>query len=547
MPMGVIKIRHQGPVNANYVHQFPLNYVEDEFFQEDRFPSGEDYNSDPEESNFSDPGCEYALVNDQIFTIPYELYELANLKDILCLETWNFCFTEEERFHLAAYLPDMDQETFELTIVELFRGDNLYFGSPLEILFHRLKGGFYSLQVTRLREGLRFLHERGHYHSLRSYHESMGQKFVEMRRAWRNSRPNSSVEERVQILKEKRNQNPVFLVDLNAFPHDGEHPSKVRGLPRKKAFINDEERVAHVPPMDLNKLNSWRKAKGVLKVKPPKVSSTPKEIAPSLHSETREPYRRPPKGVLKVKPKPTALVESLRAKIALGDRTSDSVFCSKLSPHSAPQSVGDGSIYSGSPMPKMNSLSICSRPSDNAKSFSRKTKMDKDMRMSSSNSSCLEDSFGVLKTGVLRPTSSRFYQSARDNDRRKLMPLPTGVPESVLRNSITTIAYPMLPMSPDRSEYVRRDERDGEGVEKGCRFPITYKRKKPHGKLSTLRNQIKPSMVTGIAPAAADGTIFDQLEKTKSIRIRVKGWNDYKERMLDGQHYGSPSMYLKDS
>ncbi|KAK8956514.1 hypothetical protein KSP39_PZI000034 [Platanthera zijinensis] len=546
--MGVVKIRHRGPVKDNYAHQFPLNYIEDELAREDRFPSGEDHNNDPDESNFSDSGCEYALVNDHILSIPFELYELANLKDILCLETWNFCLTEEERFHLAAYLPDMDQETFELTIIELLRGDNLYFGSPLEILFHRLKGGFYSLQVTRHREGLRFLHERRHYHSLRSYHNSLGQKFVEMRRVWHNSRPNTSVEERVQILKEKRNQNLVYLVDLNAFPHDAEHPSKVMGIPRKTAFINDEERVNHGPPMDLKNLNSRRKAKGVLKLKTPEASSTLKKIDPSLHSEIREPYRRPPKGVLKVKPKSATVVESLRAKIVLRDRTSDSIFCSKLSPHSAPQSAGDGSIYRGSPMPKRNSLSICSRPSDNAPSISGKMSMDKGMRKSSSDSICFEDSFGGWKMGVLRPTSSKIYPSALNNAQRKPMPLGVGVPKSVVRNSITTIAYPKLPMSPDHSEYLRRDELDGEaGVEEGCRFPITYKRKKPHTKLNTLRNQKQPPMVSGIAPAAADGTIFNQVEKTKTIRIRVKGWNDYRERILDGQHYGSPSMYLKDS
>ncbi|KAJ1396628.1 Nuclear factor related to kappa-B-binding protein [Sesbania bispinosa] len=54
------------------------------------------------------------------------------LEDILSVNVWNECLSEEDQFELAKYLPDMDQETFVLTLKELFTGCNLHFGSPMK-------------------------------------------------------------------------------------------------------------------------------------------------------------------------------------------------------------------------------------------------------------------------------------------------------------------------------------------------------------------------------------------------------------------------------
>ncbi|KAJ6675105.1 DNA-BINDING PROTEIN-LIKE [Salix viminalis] len=66
---------------------------------------------------------------------------------------------EEERFHLSAYLPDMDQEMFCLTMKELFDGSEIYFGNPLDEFFKKLKAGFYPPKVACFREGLQFFTE----------------------------------------------------------------------------------------------------------------------------------------------------------------------------------------------------------------------------------------------------------------------------------------------------------------------------------------------------------------------------------------------------
>lgn len=70
---------------------------------------GADSGDDSDEYGLAKFDCELGMVEGQMCNIPYELYDLPDLRDILSLETWNTCLIEEERFQLAAYLPDMDQ------------------------------------------------------------------------------------------------------------------------------------------------------------------------------------------------------------------------------------------------------------------------------------------------------------------------------------------------------------------------------------------------------------------------------------------------------
>ncbi|KAG0466273.1 hypothetical protein HPP92_017853 [Vanilla planifolia] len=340
--MGIFKFRHQGPANDPDVQLCPLVTL-DELVQEQRFPTAKNHINEADDLEILDGDGELALLDDQICSVPYELYELENLKEILSVEAWNLYLTEEERLHLTAFLPDMDHETFKFTILELLNGGNLYFGSPLEMFFHRLKGGFYSLRVAHYREGLKLLQEKRFCHSLMSYHESMAKKFVEMRKAWSNCQPSASVEERVRIWNNTNNRKPVLLVDLNAFPTDEEISSKsdkkVMGrLPQKKLKLMNEEVSLHALAMDWSTTASNRtKAKGVLKVKPCEASSMSKQVVQSLPSESKEPLRRPPKGVLKIKPKAslTSVVESPMAFPVHHDQCSASIFGvhpSKLSP-----------------------------------------------------------------------------------------------------------------------------------------------------------------------------------------------------------------------
>ncbi|XXG80243.1 hypothetical protein AAC387_Pa09g1159 [Persea americana] len=250
----------------------------------------EDSDDDSAVLKLASAGCELAMVEDQFCSIPYELYDLPNLKEILSLETWNSCLTEEERFSLSAFLPDMDQHTFWLTMKELLSGKNMFFGSPLTVFFEMMKGGFYPPNVTCLREGLQFLQKRTYYHSLRLYHENMNRTFSDMRKAWSKCRSRIGVEERVHIWNNSKNHRAMTVVDLNAFPEDEDLSEKST----VRASMDPVPKTVKYPPViALAPLKT--NGKGVLKVKPKPAS---------LYSNQTGMVCRPtPKGVLKVVPR----------------------------------------------------------------------------------------------------------------------------------------------------------------------------------------------------------------------------------------------------
>lgn len=159
-------------------------------------------------SELGEVGAEYCQVGNQNFLVPLELYDLPDLSSILSLDSWNNCLTEDERFSLAEYLPDMDQETYSQTIRELLSGSNFHFGSPLSELYSRLKGGLCEPKVDLHRRCLTFFQRSEHYHQLQKYQNSMVDSLVRMRNAWENY-AGYGIEERLRLLNILRSQRPM--------------------------------------------------------------------------------------------------------------------------------------------------------------------------------------------------------------------------------------------------------------------------------------------------------------------------------------------------
>eukprot|EP00250_Pteridium_aquilinum_P014940 c22293_g1_i1 orf=686-3412(+) len=128
--------------------------------------------------------------------LPEELFALSHLGEVLSLQTWNNCLTEEERQSLCAYLPDMDRESYTNTLKGLFSGQNMHFGSPLEDLWQSLKEGSCDPEVVQARQTLMVLQRKDYHHGLRQYHNGMVNSLVEMRELWASD-PEANLEERL--------------------------------------------------------------------------------------------------------------------------------------------------------------------------------------------------------------------------------------------------------------------------------------------------------------------------------------------------------------
>ncbi|XP_020264239.1 uncharacterized protein LOC109840130 [Asparagus officinalis] len=529
--MGIVKIRHQGALNKS----------RGRLVQEERLLIKGEIDDDVDDSDPAEVGCELVIVGDQTCNIPYDLYDLTSLKDVLSLETWNSCLTEEERFYLSAYLPDMDQETFSLTLKELLNGDNLLFGSPLENFFCSLQGGFYSFQVAPIREGLRFLQKREHCHSLRLYHESMNEKFEDMRKAWSNCLPSTTIEERVRIWNNRKIQKPVLLVDLNAIPTD-EETLKAEEFPllKKTKYMGDGLNL-HTHAIDLNSvaMNTKPKGKGVLRIRAMETNSTSNQRIRNLPSASRETCKRVPKGVLKIKPKADPFGPNQIANSLSGiheNKISPPVSASNWNEET--DSDEDTNRVSEQPEPsndwgKEEFLKMGIGSVNDSHGYPRRVKAMLSNR--------LQDASSLQQSRVLCASSSNsdIFCSRK--------PTPTVSGENARMSSFQRYS--------EHSENKHKDQTDGKlsttsdstvvsGVEREIIFPITYKRKKPFREFNPTQSLKQPAVVANLESIVSNNDEGNLIGKAKTVKIKLKGWNNHKAQnkqgFLNRLQHGSP-------
>ncbi|PKI65934.1 hypothetical protein CRG98_013672 [Punica granatum] len=149
--------------NENFAFHQPEFDEDDDFDEVDSGARSDDFDL----LELGETGAEFCQVGSSTCSVPFELYDLPNLEDVLSINVRSECLTKEERLGLAKILPDMDQETYMSTMMELFKGCNFHFGSPLKKLFDMLKGGLCEPRVAFYREGRNSFDKREHYHFLK--------------------------------------------------------------------------------------------------------------------------------------------------------------------------------------------------------------------------------------------------------------------------------------------------------------------------------------------------------------------------------------------
>ncbi|KAG6631610.1 uncharacterized protein LOC122291298 [Carya illinoinensis] len=188
---------------------------DDEFDDADSGAGSDDFDL----LELGETGAEFCQVGNQTCSIPLELYDLPGLEDILSVDVWNELLTDEERLSLTKFLPDMDQETYMITLKEIFTGCNLHFGSPIKKLFDTLKGGLCEPRVALYREGLNFFQKRQHYHLLRNYQNNIISNLCQIRDAWLNCR-GYSIEERLRVLNIMKSEKSLMYEKMEDFESD---------------------------------------------------------------------------------------------------------------------------------------------------------------------------------------------------------------------------------------------------------------------------------------------------------------------------------------
>ncbi|KRX03897.1 hypothetical protein PPERSA_04775 [Pseudocohnilembus persalinus] len=80
---------------------------------------------------------------DEKIQIPKEILELENMQDLFDSEILKQCLNKEEISHLNKFLPEQDSSKEE-TLEKLLKGDDFFFGNPLQNFLENLKKGYFT-------------------------------------------------------------------------------------------------------------------------------------------------------------------------------------------------------------------------------------------------------------------------------------------------------------------------------------------------------------------------------------------------------------------
>ncbi|KAK1428769.1 hypothetical protein QVD17_17609 [Tagetes erecta] len=244
-------------------------------------------------------GEEFCQIGDQTCSIPFELYDLPGLEDVLSMDVWNDVLTEDERLNLTKYLPDMDQEYFMRTLKDLFTGSNFHFGVPMSKLFNMLKGGLCEPRVSLYRQGLGFFQKHHHYHVIRKHQNTMVNNLVQIRDAWSKCR-GYSIEEKLRVLNIMRSQKSLMYENTEDLETDSSEES-ADGLWNNKKIKEHKQKwvqgqgqgQAHYSgyrssqTLALEPKSFGKQSKGNLKVSGSKMFTTKEQISPYSSLEVK--------------------------------------------------------------------------------------------------------------------------------------------------------------------------------------------------------------------------------------------------------------------
>ncbi|KAJ0622099.1 putative nuclear factor related to kappa-B-binding protein [Helianthus annuus] len=169
-------------------------------------------------------GEEFCQIGDQTCSVPFELYDLPGLEDVLSMDVWNDLLTDDERLNLTKYLPDMDQEHFMRTVKDLFTGSNFHFGVPMTKFYNMLKGGLCEPRVSIYRQGVGFIQKHRHYHVIRKHQNTMVNKLVQARDVWSKCR-GYSIDEKIRVLHIMKSQKSLMNENTEELETDSSEES----------------------------------------------------------------------------------------------------------------------------------------------------------------------------------------------------------------------------------------------------------------------------------------------------------------------------------
>ncbi|XP_064997453.1 uncharacterized protein LOC135632697 [Musa acuminata AAA Group] len=117
-----------------------------------------------------------------VVSVPYEIFDLDNLSEVLTYEVWATCLSEPERKLLSQFLPS--ETDTEHVVHSLLKGENHHFGNPyLKWSSSLCAGNLHPDNVLHLEKQFKF-NKRAYYHEINKYHSGMLEVLKNWRERW---------------------------------------------------------------------------------------------------------------------------------------------------------------------------------------------------------------------------------------------------------------------------------------------------------------------------------------------------------------------------
>ncbi|KAL7212246.1 hypothetical protein ACSBR2_015007 [Camellia fascicularis] len=164
------------------------------------------------------PHCHNILAD--VLVVPYEIFELDNLKEVLSYEVWKTHLSENERNYLMQFLP-MGAEMHQV-VQELFAGDNFHFGNPFIKWGDSLCSGNLHPDAVLHQEQCFKTSKKSYYSELKKYHKGMVGNLLTWKEKWASCKdPEKEIVRKIWRSRKQVERN--MSTDANEYRfHDAE-------------------------------------------------------------------------------------------------------------------------------------------------------------------------------------------------------------------------------------------------------------------------------------------------------------------------------------
>ncbi|CAA0813149.1 Chaperone protein ClpC1- chloroplastic [Striga hermonthica] len=160
--------------------------------------------------SFLEPGSAGHSILADVCSVPQEIFELENLREVLTYEVWQSNLTDTERYFLSQFLPKVPEP--DITIQDLLAGEDFQFGNPFVKWGSSLcYGELHPDNILHKEPSLKAV-KKAYYLDLQKYHSCMIVNLEKWKEKWASCKdPEEEIVQNLWSSKRPEERNVLLL------------------------------------------------------------------------------------------------------------------------------------------------------------------------------------------------------------------------------------------------------------------------------------------------------------------------------------------------